>query len=433
MPLLKVKQPTVLKVSDVQSFMLPPSDKFNIKKGELWTSEVVDSGSHYRVNLLNDLGGRKQWFVFKGHAEVSYQDPPESLYPSTGEDLGTRGLDGNNNDDSETDLTIVVIKDTVFKAKPVDSSILSDGEKISVADGEYKIKQVEDADSHVKVQLLDPIDDRIEWYVFKGHLDLVNIPTYAPPSEEPEPVAKPEVEVIRNTVFKTKPVQSSALSESEKVVVAPGSFLISAVKPDGAHYLLTLVDSLEDRTQWYAFGEHVEFENADEILEQGKAAATKEAEKEAEPVKPEPVSPPRNRGRMINIPGYGQVGANDLIIPGGHFTWGEATKGGSRIPVNSSISRNIVKMAKRMEEVRAKVGNRSISVTSWYRPPAVNRAVGGASRSTHLSGHGVDFNVSGLSPRSVQRILDPWWSGGLGYGRTFTHLDNRGYRARWNY
>ncbi|MGD1936197.1 MAG: D-Ala-D-Ala carboxypeptidase family metallohydrolase [Cyanophyceae cyanobacterium] len=431
MPLLRVKQPTVLKISEVQSFMLPPNDKFNIRAGELWASEVVDSGSHYRVRLQEDLGGRKQWFVFKGHAEVSYQDPPETLYPQAEESLGSRSLDGGNDNSDEKDLTIVVIKDTVFKAQPVDSSTLPDGEKISVADGEYKIKQVEDADSHVKVQLLEPLDDRVEWYVFKGHLDLVNIPTYAPPSDEPEPAPDPEVEVIRNTVFKTKPVQSSALSESEKVVVAPGSFLISAAKPEEKHYLLTLVDALEDRTEWYAFGEHVKFENADELLEKGKAAAAKDVAKEEEKAKP--VTPPRPRGRMINIPGYGQVGTNDLIIPGGHFTWAEATKGGSRIPVNASISRNIVKMAQRMEEVRTKVGNRSISVTSWYRPPAVNRAVGGASRSTHLSGHGVDFNVSGLSPRSVQRILDPWWSGGLGYGRTFTHLDNRGYRARWNY
>ncbi|MEM9770226.1 MAG: D-Ala-D-Ala carboxypeptidase family metallohydrolase [Cyanobacteria bacterium P01_D01_bin.73] len=418
--------------------MLPPTDKLSIRGGELWASEVVDSGNHYRVQLQEDLGGRKQWFVFKGHAEVSYQDPPEVLYPPSSQTLGTRSLDGNGagseDNDDEQSLTIVVIKDTIFKAKPEDSSTLPDDEKISVAEGEYTIKQVEDEGSHVKVYLLDPLDNRIEWFVFKGHLDLVNLPTYAPPNDEPEPVIKPEVEILRNTVFKTKPIQSSDLAENEKVMVAPGSFLISAAKSDGKHYMLTLVDSLEDRTEWYAFGEHIKFENADELLEKGKAAKESEqAQKEAKKPEPETVAPPRDRGRMINIPGYGQVGTNDLIIPGGHFTWGEATKGGSRIPVDTSISRNIVKMAKRMEEVRAKVGNRSISVTSWYRPPAVNRAVGGASRSTHLSGHGVDFNVSGLSPRSVQRILDPWWSGGLGYGRTFTHLDNRGYRARWNY
>ncbi|MEM9770142.1 MAG: D-Ala-D-Ala carboxypeptidase family metallohydrolase [Cyanobacteria bacterium P01_D01_bin.73] len=429
MPLLRVKQPTVFKVSEAQSFMLAADDKLSVRAGELWASEVVDSGGHYRVTLQEDLGGRKQWFVFRGHAEVSYQDPPTP--PPADDDLGSRGLDKDDDDDDASRLTIVVTKGTVFKTKPEDSSTLPSSEKISVAAGEYTIKQVEDAGSHVKVQLLEPLDDRIEWFVFKGHLDLVNLPTKTPSKDDPEPVIEPKVEVLRDTIFKTKPIQSTDLDENEKVIVAPGSFLIKSAKPDGKHYLLTLVDSLEGRADWFAFSEHIKFEDADEILEQGKTAAAKEDEKEE--VKPETPAPPRNRGRMINIPGFGQVGTNDLIISGGHFTWGEATKGGSRIPANSTISRNIVRMAERMEEVRSRLGNRSISVTSWYRPPAVNRAIGGARNSTHFQGYAVDFNASGLSPRSVQRMLDPWWSGGLGYGRSFTHLDDRGYRTRWNY
>ena len=60
MPLLRVKQPTVFKVSEAQSFMLPPDDKFNVRAGELWASEIVDSGGHYRVTLQQELGGRKQ-------------------------------------------------------------------------------------------------------------------------------------------------------------------------------------------------------------------------------------------------------------------------------------------------------------------------------------------------------------------------------------
>ena len=278
MPLLRVKQSTIFKTSEAQSFTLPPSDKFNVNSGELWASEVVEDGNHYRVRLREELGGRNQWFVFKGHAEISYQDPPESSYPPAGEALGTRSLDGG--DDGDKDLTIVVIKDTVFKAKPVDSSTLPDNEKISVAEGEYKIKDIEDAESHVKVQMMDPLDNRIEWYVFKGHLDLVNLPTYGPPQDEPEPVVQPKVEVLRNTVFKTKTVQSSALAESEKVLVSPGTFLISAAKPENRHYLLTLVDTLEDRKQWYGFEEHLKFEDADEILEKGKADAAKDAAKD---------------------------------------------------------------------------------------------------------------------------------------------------------
>jgi Uncharacterized protein conserved in bacteria len=58
--------------------------------------------------------------------------------------------------------------------------------------------------------------------------------------------------------------------------------------------------------------------------------------------------------------------------------------------------------AARMEEVRRLLGDRVITVTSGYRSPALNRAVGGARTSAHLTGHAVDFNCHGYGgPRAV--------------------------------
>jgi len=51
--------------------------------------------------------------------------------------------------------------------------------------------------------------------------------------------------------------------------------------------------------------------------------------------------------------------------------------------------------AARMEEVRRLLGDRVISVSSGYRCPELNRAVGGARTSAHLTGHAVDFNCFG--------------------------------------
>lgn len=63
------------------------------------------------------------------------------------------------------------------------------------------------------------------------------------------------------------------------------------------------------------------------------------------------------------------------------------------------------------------------------------KAVGGASQSRHLVGDAVDFVVVGLHPSEVYSRLDLWWGnrGGLASSSVFTHLDVRGYEARWSY
>lgn len=47
--------------------------------------------------------------------------------------------------------------------------------------------------------------------------------------------------------------------------------------------------------------------------------------------------------------------------------------------------------AERMEQVRRLLGDNVITVTSGYRSPAVNKAVGGSKGSAHLTGRAVDF------------------------------------------
>ena len=54
--------------------------------------------------------------------------------------------------------------------------------------------------------------------------------------------------------------------------------------------------------------------------------------------------------------------------------------------------------ATQMEGVRLLLGGRVISISSGYRCRALNRAVGGARTSAHLSGHAVDFNCYGVGP-----------------------------------
>jgi GH24 family phage-related lysozyme (muramidase) len=100
-----------------------------------------------------------------------------------------------------------------------------------------------------------------------------------------------------------------------------------------------------------------------------------------------------------------------------------------------------LKLAQFLEKVRAQFGGRPVVITSGYRPPAVNRSVGGASGSEHLyDGIGVgavDFFVDGVDINAVQAWCDQNWPHSLGYGapKGFVHLGIRkgGPRVRWVY
>ncbi len=57
-----------------------------------------------------------------------------------------------------------------------------------------------------------------------------------------------------------------------------------------------------------------------------------------------------------------------------------------------------------LQPLRTALG-RSIKVTSGYRSPAVNKAVGGVKTSQHSEGKAVDIVVDGMSPYDVVQFL----------------------------
>jgi hypothetical protein len=121
------------------------------------------------------------------------------------------------------------------------------------------------------------------------------------------------------------------------------------------------------------------------------------------------------------------------IIPNGNFTWAEATQGGTQMPLNQATVDAIVRIAKLAQRARDRLG-RPFLVTSWYRPPELNQAVGGLPNSRHTIGDAIDFVCEGLTSSQIYWSLDPWWSGGLGRYKEFpylSHIDARGYRVRW--
>jgi hypothetical protein len=147
------------------------------------------------------------------------------------------------------------------------------------------------------------------------------------------------------------------------------------------------------------------------------------------PPRPEPwILPPRpSRWTPDNL----QMHAS--IIPNGSFTWAEATHGGTRMPPNLETVDAMIRLARLAQQARDRI-NRPFRITSWYRPPDINREVGGSSLSRHIAGDGMDFYCDGLSGDQIYRALDPWWVGGLGRYAAYPelcHIDAREYRARW--
>jgi len=125
-----------------------------------------------------------------------------------------------------------------------------------------------------------------------------------------------------------------------------------------------------------------------------------------------------------------------------HITLGEFALGQEARRFDEQYQLDMAaELAAFLERVRVRFGGKPIIITSGYRPPAINRSVGGASQSEHLfpaPGEGaVDFYVKNVSIYAVQLWCDVHWPYSLGYGadKGFVHLGIRKGRPRirWDY
>jgi len=96
-----------------------------------------------------------------------------------------------------------------------------------------------------------------------------------------------------------------------------------------------------------------------------------------------------------------------------YFTWREAvfSETAARLGIDNTppahIQENIRAAAVRLDRVRELLAVPMI-VSSWYRCPPVNRAVGSSSTSDHLTGWAIDFAAPRYgSPRQVFAYLKP--------------------------
>ncbi|MGK7926995.1 MAG: D-Ala-D-Ala carboxypeptidase family metallohydrolase [Spirulina sp.] len=163
------------------------------------------------------------------------------------------------------------------------------------------------------------------------------------------------------------------------------------------------------------------------LIEDTKRLAKERADENDKPIVILPDRPERWTRHNIQLAA--------TILPNGNFTWAEATNGGTRMPPDDATFNAMLRIAHLAQQARDRIG-RPFMITSWYRPPHINRAVGGAKYSRHIVGDAIDFVCDNLTGNQLYWLLDPWWPGGLGRYTKYPnlcHLDARGYRARWHY
>lgn len=86
-----------------------------------------------------------------------------------------------------------------------------------------------------------------------------------------------------------------------------------------------------------------------------------------------------------------------------------------------------------LQRIRTHFG-KAVKITSAYRTPTKNKSCGGSDFSFHLYGMAADIKISGISPKKVASYAEELlpYSGGIGVYDTFTHIDVRETKSRWN-
>lgn len=86
-----------------------------------------------------------------------------------------------------------------------------------------------------------------------------------------------------------------------------------------------------------------------------------------------------------------------------------------------------------LQKIRTKFG-KTVTITSAYRTPTYNTKVGGVSNSQHVLGTAADIVVTDTTPATVAAYVETLLpsTGGIGIYSSFTHVDVRETKSRWN-
>ena len=86
-----------------------------------------------------------------------------------------------------------------------------------------------------------------------------------------------------------------------------------------------------------------------------------------------------------------------------------------------------------LQKIRDHFG-KAVIINSAYRTEAHNKAIGGATYSQHKYGLAADIHINGVTPKEIAAYVETLMpsSGGIGIYKSFTHVDVRWVKSRWN-
>lgn len=107
--------------------------------------------------------------------------------------------------------------------------------------------------------------------------------------------------------------------------------------------------------------------------------------------------------------------------------------------MTADVKNNVFKLAEQLQILRDKV-KKPIKINSAFRCANYNdNVIKGAKHSQHKLGKAADIVVSGMTPNELHELVckmvecDELNFGGIGKYNTFTHLDIRDKKSRWDY
>ena len=124
--------------------------------------------------------------------------------------------------------------------------------------------------------------------------------------------------------------------------------------------------------------------------------------------------------------------------------YSKAKDGNKKLSANFSVKEfackdgsDVVFVSPDLVEILQKIREhfeRPVTVNSGYRTVTYNQKVDGAAYSQHLYGMAADITVKGVGSRDVAAYAEKLLpnTGGIGIYPTFTHVDVRKVKSRWN-